>query len=94
MRIVAIALVLIVAAPAGVRAATSIDQYTTFLASYDNSVQPDYCVGDWRAGVAGEAELVEGRFGNAVSLTDRQSLPGWIVLCDNRYDMLTGGRFQ
>jgi len=54
--------------------ATPIDQYTTFVASFDSSVQPDYCAGDWRAGARGEAELTEGRFGNAVALGDGQSL--------------------
>lgn len=72
MRIAGVALALIHGVAAW--AATPIDRYTTFLASFDDGVQADYCAGDWRAGVAGEAELIPGRFGNAVSLADRQSL--------------------
>ncbi|MGD9496271.1 MAG: glycoside hydrolase domain-containing protein, partial [Armatimonadota bacterium] len=72
MRFAVILLLAACAAPTG--AATPIDEHTTFLASFDRSVQPDYCAGDWRAAVAGEADLVPGRLGNAVSLRERQSL--------------------
>ncbi len=55
-------------------AQTAIDAYTTFKASFDDGLLPDYCAGDWRAGVSGEAELVEGRFGNALFLPEGKSL--------------------
>ncbi len=68
-------------------AATPIDQHTTFLASFDQNVQADYCAGDWRAGVGGEAELVPGRFGNAVALADRQSL---VYNADGKINLAAG----
>lgn len=72
MRMAGVALALIHGVAAW--AATPIDQHTTFLASFDSGVQADFCAGDWRAGVSGQAELVPGRFGNAVALAERQSL--------------------
>ncbi|MFW5867408.1 MAG: LamG-like jellyroll fold domain-containing protein, partial [Armatimonadota bacterium] len=55
-------------------AQTPIDRYATFVASFDNAVQPDYAAGDWRAAVSGEAELVEGRFGKALHIPDGRSV--------------------
>lgn len=60
---------------AGVATAqTPIDGYTTFLASFENSIQPDYAAGDWRAATSGEAELVEGRFGRGLFIPEGRSV--------------------
>ncbi len=63
---------LLVASSALAQAPT--DEHTTFLARFDKSPAPDYCAGDWRAGYSGEVELVEGKFGSAASLDERQRL--------------------
>ncbi len=67
------ALVLVLAASVAM-AQAPIDSHTTFMASFDNTIEPDYAAGDWRAGVSGEAELVEGRFGNALHIPARRSV--------------------
>ncbi len=51
-----------------------IDNYTTFMASFDKTVEPDYCAGDWRAAVSGSPELVDGRSGNALFVPVGQSV--------------------
>lgn len=71
--LVALAIALTLAAGAAM-AQTPIDSYTTFMASFDNSIQPDYAAGDWRAAAGGEAELVEGKFGNALFIPDGRSV--------------------
>ena len=53
---------------------TAVDQHTTFMASFDESIEPDYCAGDWRAVTRGRAELTRGKLGNAVSLQPREGL--------------------
>ena len=55
-----------------VRAA--VDEHTTFLAHFDTGALPDYCVGDWSFGLAGEPVLVEGRSGKALQLSARRSI--------------------
>ncbi|NLO05648.1 MAG: hypothetical protein GX131_07425 [candidate division WS1 bacterium] len=65
---------LVIAAVAAVMAQTPIDQHTTFMASFDNKVEPDYAAGDWRAAPSGEVELVDGRFGQALHIPSGRSV--------------------
>ena len=53
---------------------TPIDKHTTFMASFDDSAMPDYCAGDWRAALRGEAELTQGKFSKALALKARQAI--------------------
>ncbi len=55
-------------------AQTPIDNHTTFIATYEEGIQPDYCAGDWRAGASGNAELVDGKFGSALFVPDRETV--------------------
>ncbi len=57
-----------------VLAQVTVDEHTTLLAHFDRSAAPDYCAGDWRAAYSGEAELVPGKFGKALSLAERKAL--------------------
>ncbi len=70
-----LSVVLALALLAGVAIAqTPIDQHTTFMASFEDSLLPDFCAGDWRAGASGDAEFVEGRFGQGVFIPDGKSI--------------------
>ncbi len=55
-------------------ACAAVDEHTTFLAHYDTGALPDYCAGDWSAGVAGSPTLVEGKFGQALELESGKSV--------------------
>ena len=70
--IIGVCVLMLVVGVAGAQA--PIDNYTTFMASFDKTVEPDYCAGDWRAAVSGKAELVDGRSGNALFVPAGQSV--------------------
>jgi len=53
---------------------TAIDEHTTFLATFEESAHPVYCVGDWRERIRGDAALTAGKFGQALALKKRQTL--------------------
>jgi len=71
----------------GVSAQTPIDQHTTFMASFEESLRPDFCVGDWRAASRGEAELVEGKLGKALALGVRR---GFTYNADGKINLPAG----